>query len=63
MFYLQELCDLLNKVEVACLGSGRAIKCNSKKVGDHPQFGVPKEKSLRCKDKKRSVIGKVSAAV
>jgi hypothetical protein len=61
MFYLQELCNLLNKVEVACLGSGRVIKCNSKKVGDYLQFGVPKEKSL-CKDKKRSVIGKVFAA-
>jgi hypothetical protein len=67
----KEVCDLLNGLDTAIPGLGRAIAClltgtpikgKSKKVGDCPRTGVRKEKALRCKDKKSGVIGKTHAA-
>jgi hypothetical protein len=69
--FAKELCNLLNKVEVACprckraiayLLTGTKIKGKRKKVGDCPRSGVRKEKSLRCKHKKSAAICKVSTA-
>jgi hypothetical protein len=68
VLFAKELCDFLNKVEVACPGSGRAIAClltetkikgKTKKVGDCPRSDILKEKSLRYKDKKSRAMGKV----
>jgi hypothetical protein len=66
----KELCDLLSRLDVVIPGFGRAIAClltgtkikgKSKKVGDCPQTGTRKSKSLRCKDKKSDETGKASA--
>jgi hypothetical protein len=46
---------------IACLLTGTSIKGKSEKVGDCPRTGMRKEKSLKCKDKKSDVIGKVRA--
>jgi hypothetical protein len=64
--FAKELCDLLNKVEnsipgcgraIACLLTGTTIKDKGKKVSD-----CSKKKSLRCKNKKSSAIGKALVA-
>jgi hypothetical protein len=66
----KELCDLLSRLDVVIPGFGRVIAClligtkikgKSKKVGDCPQTGTRKGKSLRCKDKKSGETGKASA--
>jgi hypothetical protein len=65
----KELCDLLSRLDVvipgfgrviACLLTGMKIKDKSKKVGDCPQTGTRKGKSLRCKDKKSGDTRKAS---
>jgi hypothetical protein len=60
----KEVCDLLSGLETAIPGLGRAIAClltgtpikgKCKKVSDYPRTGIQKEKSLKCKEKKRGV--------
>ena len=59
----------LNSVEAAIPRCGRAIAClltgstdKNKKVGECPQSGIPKEKSLKIKGKKRGAIKKAFVA-
>jgi hypothetical protein len=70
-FIAKELCDLLSRFDVvipgfgrviACLLTGTKIKGKTKKVGDCPQIGIRKGKTLRCKDKKSGDIEKAPAA-
>jgi hypothetical protein len=60
VLFAKQLCDLLNSLEVAIPGCGRAIAClltwttikgKTKKMGS--QIDILKEKSLRCKNKNK----------
>jgi hypothetical protein len=68
--FAKELCNLLSRLDVliprfgraiACLITGTEIKGKSKKVGDCPQTGTRKGKSLRCKYKKSGDTWKASS--
>lgn len=72
VLFAKELCDLLNSLENAIPGCGRAIAClltgtstkgKSKKVGDRPQTTFRKEKSIRCKEKKIGATRKASVCI
>jgi hypothetical protein len=65
--FANELCNLDVLIPrfgraIACLLTGTKIKGKCKKVGDCPQTGTQKGKSVRCKYKKSGGTWKASSA-